>query len=579
LSKFRRKAGPYLPFPYRFGALVSTTRTTAPAYHVALDTPLLALSPNDTWTVRDACEGTLILGGTGSGKSSGSFKAIFMALLRVGAGGLVCCTKTEDADRIEEIARHCGRERSILRMSATGPYTFNILSYLMRRPADEGGGVEAAVSTLMEILEAGHARQGGRSGGNDTFWVNATRQLLSHSCSAIWHAWGIISLDMIVEFVASAPQSSEQMKDEEWLKTSFHYKTLMKLGSKPAIPISPREAEHDWIYFSSTLARLDSRTRSNIVITLLSELSPFLKGPLYRLFSTGTNVVPEMTHEGVILVLDLSVKDFDHTGIVAQKLVKYLWQKAAERRVGRQDTRPIVLLVDEAQYYLSKHDLSFQATARSKLVATVYATQNLPSLYAKLDGDRPQDTADALAGNFQTKIFHSNTDPRTNTWAADTIGKELQFRRNASEGSSENDTFGVSDSTSLGTGDTDTYGWNTSRGRGSSFSVNRPSGGQGPASVSFGMTENEGSGRSGGRSRSRSTNYSHGTTESMTTGKSRGRGWSEQMDYVIQPGWFTRGLRQGGPQNQYLVDGLLLQANRRFAATGTCIVPVTFQQR
>ena len=45
----------------------------------------------DLWRVKDACEGTVIFGGTGSGKTSGSGRALATAFLAAGFGGLVLC--------------------------------------------------------------------------------------------------------------------------------------------------------------------------------------------------------------------------------------------------------------------------------------------------------------------------------------------------------------------------------------------------------------------------------------------------------------------------------------------------------
>ena len=46
--------------------------TTATGYVSDLDAPLLMFSEYDVWDLRSACEGALITGGIGSGKSSGS---------------------------------------------------------------------------------------------------------------------------------------------------------------------------------------------------------------------------------------------------------------------------------------------------------------------------------------------------------------------------------------------------------------------------------------------------------------------------------------------------------------------------
>ncbi len=70
-----------------------------------LDRPLFYLSPQDPWTIRDACEGVQIFGAIGSGKTSGSGAAIAKAFLQAGFGGLVLCAKPEERLLWERYAR------------------------------------------------------------------------------------------------------------------------------------------------------------------------------------------------------------------------------------------------------------------------------------------------------------------------------------------------------------------------------------------------------------------------------------------------------------------------------------------
>ena len=54
----------------------------------SLDRPLLDWTgQGDLWTIGDACEGTLILGGNGSGKTRGSGRFIARSFLKAGFGG------------------------------------------------------------------------------------------------------------------------------------------------------------------------------------------------------------------------------------------------------------------------------------------------------------------------------------------------------------------------------------------------------------------------------------------------------------------------------------------------------------
>jgi hypothetical protein len=71
-------------------------RKPAPACAWELSRPLLGWSKSDVWTIREAVEGTLILGATGSGKSSGSGAAIAKAMLAAGFGGLILTAKKDE---------------------------------------------------------------------------------------------------------------------------------------------------------------------------------------------------------------------------------------------------------------------------------------------------------------------------------------------------------------------------------------------------------------------------------------------------------------------------------------------------
>src|ERR1041385_3084180 len=542
------------------------------SYYAALETPLLALAPEDYWTIQDAFEHTLIFGGTGSGKTTGSGRALAQAFLTAGFGGLVLCAKPEEADRWEEYAAACGRDRSLIRLDASSRYRFNFLNYLMNLPPQQGGGlVDNAVNTFLRVLEAAQARGSEHGQHADAgFWQKAIRELLSHALGGLYHAYGRITLDELVKLVVSAPTSEEQGRDPGFQQSSFCYQTMRKLFTDPAIPLADREATLLVGYFGQNFGRLDPKTRSNIVISLTAEISPFLKGPLHTLFCTDTNIIPEVTHEGAILVMDLPIKRFEQTGAVAQMLVKYLWQKATERRAVASDTRPVFLWADECQFFISDYDREFQSTARSARAATVYITQNLPSLYAQIGGRNPQDLADAIVGNFQTKIFHSNTDHRTNQWAADTIGRAIQLRANRSWSDNESSQYGVSTNENWSTQTGESRGTNWGRNSGTSYSVSAPPLGQQGGGGSFSMSSGRNDG--GNRSRSWSESQSSGWSESRshTRGSSEGAGWSEQMDYMIQPAFFANGLRQGGARNKHVVTGILLQANRDFSRTGTC---------
>lgn len=89
--------------------------------------------------------------------------------------------------------------------------------------------------------------------------------------------------------------------------------------------------------------------------------------------------------------------------------------------------RPVFLWADECQYFISRHDALFQATARSSRAGTVYLTQSIPSLVAAVGAEQEgRALVDSLLNNLVTKIFHANSDATTNEYATKLIGKELR---------------------------------------------------------------------------------------------------------------------------------------------------------
>lgn len=78
-----------------------------------LDRPLLWVTPSDAWRIRDACEGTAILGQTGSCKTSGSGETIAKTFLATGLGGLVLTAKVDEALLWQRYAQETGRTKDL----------------------------------------------------------------------------------------------------------------------------------------------------------------------------------------------------------------------------------------------------------------------------------------------------------------------------------------------------------------------------------------------------------------------------------------------------------------------------------
>jgi type IV secretory pathway TraG/TraD family ATPase VirD4 len=237
----------------------------------------------------------------------------------------------------------------------------------------------------------------------------------------------------------SAPLKAEERDSQEWRNNSLCWQLLAEGNAKKLDEWEAHDFESTVAFWLKEYPNLATETRSGILSNLTTMMDIFLRRPFRQLFAEPPIdrkkiAFPELSHKGVIIIMDFSVKEFGAAGRAAQVVYKYLWQQAAERRNTKENPRPVFLWVDEAQNFVTEYDMQFQATARSSRACTVYLTQNLPNYYAEMGGEHSKYRVDSLIGNLQTKIWHANSDPSTNEHAANTIGKS--WHKHSSSGES-----------------------------------------------------------------------------------------------------------------------------------------------
>ena len=276
---------------------------------------------------------------------------------------------------------------------------------------------------------------------------------------------------------------------------------------------------------------IPEKTRGNIIISLSSKLDRFKHGRLHRSFCDKTDIVPEMTFAGAIIILAMPALTWNDDGIIAQQLFKYSWQRAVEMRnslapVHRE--RPVFCYADECQYFANTYDDSFLSTSRSSRATLIYLTQTLPALYARFGKDKA-DAAKGLVGKFGTQVFHLNSCVETNTYASQLIGRGMQMRGTRGGSTGTSTSRGMNQGTNSNRG--------TSKNSGASYGIN-----------SSGWNHGDGSSSGSGE------NYGGNVGQ----GENEGRSWSasEQMDNIVEPNFFATALKSGGPANGNIVSAL-----------------------
>lgn len=488
-------------------------------YHEKLDAPLLKIGRRQTLTIRDACEGIAIFGGTGSGKTSSSGNALARAYLKSGMGGIVFCAKPGEADRWRKLAQRHGRQNDVIVFDSTGQHRLNFMDYAQATVAKDGFDINL-VMLLTHLSEASKAQSNSASDSSDNaFFRDAATQLIANAIPLLRVVYRSIRLKDLYQFIVSAPTTRDEINDPQWQAQSFCSQTLMRAaflaeqGDQEAARIFDEHADY-WLYEFSSLG---DRTRGSVIATLTSTLYPFLSGKLNELFCTHTTIAPaEMAREGIILVLDLPTRSFGPAGAIGQQIVKLLFQMVIESAPIDEHARPVFCFLDEAQFFVNARDQEHLAVCRQSKVCNVFISQDLPTYFSVL-GD--EETAKALVAKFQTRIFHANTDAATNRYASDIIGRTTHY--NVSSNYSDGYNSGIGDN------------------------IGEDAGGY-----------SAGSGRNRGRS----------------------RGVTSYQDLAIPPEYFGRSLRNGGTKNRRLADAILVRNSGQFIATKSNWIKAEFAQ-
>mgnify|MGYP001068510507 CR=1 FL=1 len=391
-----------------------------------LNTPLLWLSDVDHWTIKDACSGVQIVGGTGSGKTSGSGQTIAKTYIANGFGGLVLTVKNNEADEWERWAKEAGREKSVIRVKGDSGFFFDFLDYEAQR--EGGGDTENILDLFTRVVEI--VSQSDLKNGDNAYFYLANQQLLRNAIDLCQLANGKVSLSDVYRVVATAPTTIGDTVKDGWKESSYCFKLLSKANEEWKY-----KEEHSYSlemcasYFLTEYPRFGDRLRSSITTIFTASADPFLRGTLRSMFSPddkteGFNVMPEYCKDGAIIIYDLPIKDKGLIGRVSQSLYKMMFQQCMERRDIKKDGgRPVFLWADENQNFINSFDVEFQQTARSARVLTVYLTQNISNYHVSLGkGEHGRNQATSILGNLATKIFHANSDPSTNDWASSIFG-------------------------------------------------------------------------------------------------------------------------------------------------------------
>jgi hypothetical protein len=334
--------------------------------------------------IDDLCRHTLILGSSGSGKTTRGFNPMLTGMLAdLDAGAFIIAPKPEAVDEAVEMARRAGRKAIVVQPGSE--LGFELLS----------GSPDVDAMYLRDTL--------GRSSDEDKAYVEAAVARLKNSLRML-QAAGVqyYNFQNLTEYVF----------DDRFAATVRNHAssrlTTLAPESESAWTIREAISYEDTRYFQFT-----PETRRAVLFTISQLLEPLRDVRIMRTFSPKAGLLPvESVFNGTVIVLHVPRTRYERAAQSIYTLAKRRFFSAIENRranLEHDQTRPVVFAVDEYQLCISESDIQSLGIIRSAGCMVLAATHGVSSLYSIL----PRSLVDAAVQNFTQKLFFKTDDHET----------------------------------------------------------------------------------------------------------------------------------------------------------------------
>jgi hypothetical protein len=172
------------------------------------------------WTVREAVEGVQIFGGIGSGKTSGSGRMLALKYLSNGFGGLVLTAKADEKDLWIQYCKEANRLNDLIIVEPGGNHFFNFLEYESSNKNGLASFTENVMQVLKTVIQSSEEKSSGKS--DDPFWESALDMLIFNVIDLCKLAYGNVSVERLYSIVLTAPKKGEVKKEEIKADTFDH---------------------------------------------------------------------------------------------------------------------------------------------------------------------------------------------------------------------------------------------------------------------------------------------------------------------------------------------------------------------
>lgn len=416
-------------------ARTSTPRANQTALYPSQRTIIQFSRQGDRLTSERVEQHVLVVGGTGSSKSTASMDMLTCGAMDAQFGCLILCAKASAADEAWEAAVRTGQEKRVIMFGPGSGQCFNWADYEYQNFGDGKGRVDNLMSVFTAMTEVMLRSSQGKQ--SEPFWEYLNLQGFRNLFFIDGKANGSIDLSRILKMWQSLPQNFDQL-DEPHRRASLRALIEAKRRCN-ASDLRSFELAETWL--TSQMPALSERTRSCIEAMAIGMLDPNARETMYEAMGGKSTWTPKsITEEGRIVIVAYDVKRYGGIGKLIQVACKKSVEMESERRLARyrgkmETCRPVAIIADELQFVLDSGDLDFLRTSREARAGMIGSIQSIPSVISELGGGAQAEVlADAIFGQFQTKVYHQNGCDSTNKKTSGWVGEKLVWTVGESEG-------------------------------------------------------------------------------------------------------------------------------------------------
>jgi hypothetical protein len=375
----------------------------------------------NAFTRRHLLQSVLVLGISGSGKSSGPLLALARGIFAdANIGGVINESKPEETEFWTEREKESPTPDRLIPFGPGYPARFNFLEFLTELGADSRE-LAAAIMTLEEAI----ANVNPGEGGEQRFFERAKAEHLETAIEVIRLAKGTVSASDIERFISTAAYTPEELTTEKW-RNDFQNQCFKQAYAKEKTDVQKFDFQHAWETWIGAFPRLAEKTRSSIVADMKGVLHVFCSGVVRELLGTTTNVTPKVTAEGRFIDVRMWITKYGASGAFVNGAIKLANQKYVLWRKAQKGDAINVNIIDEYQSHITPPDPDYLAQCRSHLGCMLVLTQSVHAIYSAMRGKTGEHQAKSLLSNFGSKLFMT-VDAETAEWAVSHLGKHLDI--------------------------------------------------------------------------------------------------------------------------------------------------------